>query len=1029
MAKTFQDLINEGQAKVLGVVSIVPMDDWNADTQYQKLNLVRHNGATYLAKGGSKNVEPGVTQDWQNSWMLAYLDGILSPDGTYPNLTAGRVMHALAWGNKNYDGSSAQTITAADLGLADVYKPQGSITYSALPATPSADNYGYVWNITNDFTTDSRFIEGAGKTYSAGTNVGVIEQDGAYYYDIFGAFVDLSNYAQIDGSYPKLGAGYLAKNGIVNASQASQIGWWKVFSVPISALASISATSTYSILVEVNGVYDGDEGSGSIEINGRSSSSLWVEVNCRILSGNLTPNNYAVVISADGANLEFYAYAERQYTRLAFTVTSEYYSASAVNVINWTVSFLGTSAPSGAVYAVVRNNASTAETANSLAATQLPNDADLNDYVGAEYWGKVFYATGAQAISNSPVAATYVFNLEVLRLSGNTVQVITAGDSSNSSSAPTRYIRYISSNLNYGTWQEIVTADGSYPTLGAGYLAKHHSLYTSAPQAGWLKVGTVPSSTFITYVDYSCIMLIHGIFRGSAVTTPPAPKTAIIEIEVRKYSTSVGDQRIGVIAGDITADRLCFVIEDNLDMSIYLYDDYAAENVLYSCEVISEYAAGSGNNNAVLYNKFEWSTSPVAVLTSAPDGAVYAVNRNVARPLFIANNVQAKTPTVNTDMALDGGVSPDGSIIGDEVIFYCNDGSNSYTCTGNIKSISGTTPTVTITGVVAQAKDGDNKTTYTLTKSGSTITLTGSDGSKTSVTDNNTTYTAGTGLTLNGTTFALETPVSVSHGGTGATSLDGAGIVTKTAAQTISGAKTFTGNNIVKASFSRTAGSGNYKYFDFLDSGNNRLGVIGAATAASSYYGMYMQAGNEGALGIYSNGSSVYTVAPTPAASDDSTKIATTAWVRDRLPNLNGSTSYSGTYYAVETLPGNGTFLVGTGNTSSPIDYVDLNGYSGFTEADYISFSSNTSGNGTLENFTSHAYLGIRWTKTNSAGEQYVTTYWIPTSLLVTGDADHYFTFTDNTDFVNFWFSSGTRFNYVTSKITTMRVSLYDYNT
>ena len=51
----------------------------------------------------------------------------------------------------------------------------------------------------------------------------------------------------------------------------------------------------------------------------------------------------------------------------------------------------------------------------------------------------------------------------------------------------------------------------------------------------------------------------------------------------------------------------------------------------------------------------------------------------------------------------------------------------------------------------------DNNTTYKLTKSGSTITLTGSDGSITSVTDSdtntNTTYTAGTGLTLSGTQF------------------------------------------------------------------------------------------------------------------------------------------------------------------------------------------------------------------------------------------------------------------------------------
>lgn len=210
--KTFRDLIESGQAQVLGIVSIVPMDDWNGTTTYQKLNYVRHStdgtdGATYIAKKQNNNVEPGVSENWQDSWMLATYDGILVPNGTYPNLTAGKVVNALMWGNKSYDGSSPKTITAADLGLADVYKPQGSIAFSALPATPSADTYGYVWNITNDFTTDSRFVEGAGKQYSAGANVGVIKQNGTYYYDVLGNFIDLSNYAQVNGTYEDLFSG------------------------------------------------------------------------------------------------------------------------------------------------------------------------------------------------------------------------------------------------------------------------------------------------------------------------------------------------------------------------------------------------------------------------------------------------------------------------------------------------------------------------------------------------------------------------------------------------------------------------------------------------------------------------------------------------------------------------------------------------------------------------------------------------------------------------------------------------------
>lgn len=426
MAKTFQDLLNKGQAKVLGIVSIVPMDDWNTDTQYQKLNLVRHNGAAYLAKGGSKNVEPGVTQDWQSSWMLVYLDGILSPDGTYPNLTAGRVMHALAWGNKNYDGSSAQTITAADLGLADVYKPQGSIAFASLPATPNESNYGYVWNISDDFTTDSRFLEGAGKACPAGTNVGVIEQDGVYYYDILGAFMDLSNYAEIDGAYPTLGAGYLAKN-IQVAAGANTTGWWKIGSIDVSKRGSTGSTSTVLFCL---GLYSHVQGSGIIEINGRMQN-------------------------------------------------------------------------------------------------------------------------GALNIAASPL-----------------------------------------------------------------YL----------------------------------------------------------------------------IAGDLPTDSLCLGYDGTV---ITLYQNLGAQYTRCSWTILEDSIEATSN-----VDYFELDTSFYG--TSVPSGAVYAVNRNFARPLFIANQTQAKTPTVNTDMTLDGGVSPEGSLIGDEVIFYCTDGSNSYTCTGNIKSISGTTPTVTITGVVIQ---------------------------------------------------------------------------------------------------------------------------------------------------------------------------------------------------------------------------------------------------------------------------------------------------------------------------------------
>ena len=62
-------------------------------------------------------------------------------------------------------------------------------------------------------------------------------------------------------------------------------------------------------------------------------------------------------------------------------------------------------------------------------------------------------------------------------------------------------------------------------------------------------------------------------------------------------------------------------------------------------------------------------------------------------------------------------------------------------------------------------KTTDNNTTYTLTKSGSTISLTGSDGSKTSVTDSNTTYDVATssslGLVKSGTDITVDSSGNV----------------------------------------------------------------------------------------------------------------------------------------------------------------------------------------------------------------------------------------------------------------------------
>lgn len=77
--------------------------------------------------------------------------------------------------------------------LGGAYIAKGSTAFASLPATPAVAQLGYVYNVTNEFTTDARFVDGTGKKYPAGTNVVVVEIDGdpkTYKFDVLAGFID-----------------------------------------------------------------------------------------------------------------------------------------------------------------------------------------------------------------------------------------------------------------------------------------------------------------------------------------------------------------------------------------------------------------------------------------------------------------------------------------------------------------------------------------------------------------------------------------------------------------------------------------------------------------------------------------------------------------------------------------------------------------------------------------------------------------------------------------------------------------------
>lgn len=80
--------------------------------------------------------------------------------------------------------------------LNGAYVIKGNSAFASLPATPTAAQEGFVYNVTDAFTTDARFVEGSGKAYPADTNVVIVNVGTAEVpnmkFDVIGGFVDVS---------------------------------------------------------------------------------------------------------------------------------------------------------------------------------------------------------------------------------------------------------------------------------------------------------------------------------------------------------------------------------------------------------------------------------------------------------------------------------------------------------------------------------------------------------------------------------------------------------------------------------------------------------------------------------------------------------------------------------------------------------------------------------------------------------------------------------------------------------------------
>ena len=240
--------------------------------------------------------------------------------------------------------TKTQTDEKIAAAVSSTYKPSGSLEFASLP-TPSADNLGNVYNVTDAFTAGETFIASEqGQQYPADTNVAVVEVDGSYYFDALSGFVDLTGYlttteaaetyatiVQLNNKVDKVSGSSLVQDTLITKLtnlldiqsvaegqlQVSPEGQLSILSIAQSQVAGLTdalsgkvdvvagkglSTNDFTneLLQKLNGIEDGAQVNviETVNINGQALEVSGKAVNIPIA----TASQLGVVLSSTGKN-------------------------------------------------------------------------------------------------------------------------------------------------------------------------------------------------------------------------------------------------------------------------------------------------------------------------------------------------------------------------------------------------------------------------------------------------------------------------------------------------------------------------------------------------------------------------------------------------------------------------------------------------------------------------------------------------------------------------------------------------------
>lgn len=150
---------------------------------------------------------------------------------------------------------------------------------------------------------------------------------------------------------------------------------------------------------------------------------------------------------------------------------------------------------------------------------------------------------------------------------------------------------------------------GSYPTLGAGYLAQEFSLNNNT-KTGWANVGSAPVGN-----NYSCIFFVNGVQHVQGKSN--AEESGILEVDYARDGAV-----LSVLSGNLSAEKFCATVVDN---TLTLYHNMTAKYSACQFTILAQKIYGK-----VVKDSQVFTFASPTYGQSAPANAIYAVNRNMA---------------------------------------------------------------------------------------------------------------------------------------------------------------------------------------------------------------------------------------------------------------------------------------------------------------------------------------------------------------------------------------------------------------